>query len=76
MERAARAIQQWHHENGKLRPSLQEAEGQARAVLQAIREPSEEMNTAGMEVTGDKLGDHVQSTWQAMIDAALAERSQ
>jgi hypothetical protein len=38
VEKVARAIQQWHHDNGKLRPSWQEATGQAEAVLSAYNE--------------------------------------
>ncbi len=44
----------------------------ARAVLQAIREPSEAMNNAGMtEADKDSFGVAVQPIWRAMVDAAL-----
>lgn len=50
----------------------------ARAVLTAIREPSEGMETAGV-VEGDwnrdnlDLGEEAKKVWAAMIDAALSE---
>jgi hypothetical protein len=50
----------------------------ARAVLEAIREPSEAMETAGV-MEGDwnrdnlDLGDEVKKVWTSMIDAALKE---
>lgn len=44
----------------------------ARAVLEAIREPSEGMNADGMAVSGLD-GETNQHVWQAMIDAALEE---
>ena len=46
----------------------------ARAVLQAIREPSERMDNAGMaEADKTSHGIVVTPIWQAMIDAALEE---
>jgi hypothetical protein len=48
----------------------------ARAVLQAIREPSEGMVEAGEEVAMRPFvaaGQFTPETWQAMIDAALEE---
>ena len=43
----------------------------ARAVLQAIREPSVEMAEAGIEATA--AGGAEVSVWRAMIDCALEE---
>ena len=56
--------------------SIQEAWGRdlARAVLTAIREPSEGMVLDGISASDDRFSDGSASTiWQAMIDAALAE---
>jgi hypothetical protein len=50
----------------------------AKAVLTALKEPSEEMETAGV-MEGDwncdnlALGDEAKKVWSAMIDAALKE---
>lgn len=41
---------------------------QARAVLMAIREPSDAMNNAG-----SRWAENASLTWQSMIDAALGE---
>lgn len=48
-----------------------------RAVLQAIREPSDRMIEAGDfdEEGGIRGGDNAEMTWKLMIDAALAETS-
>lgn len=67
-----------------LEPEAQEAlRENVRAVLLAIREPSEGMGDAGRDVTGGypyapheipKLGYlQVHMIWHAMIDAALSE---
>lgn len=45
--KAATAIQEYHHARGKLRPSYQEALDQARAVVQAIREPDDKIADRG-----------------------------
>lgn len=52
----------------------------ARAAILAMREPSEELLCAGViavQAADDGAGepwDYVRETWQAMIDAALAEQ--
>ncbi len=53
-------------------PAIDEADQIARAVLTAIREPSEGMQVAGYgECHHPKdIPEHI---WQAMIDAALSE---
>jgi len=43
----------------------------ARAVIAAMREPTEEMNLSANKITGSIL---VVPIWQAMIDAALEEK--
>lgn len=46
----------------------------ARAVLEAIREPSEAIMDAGADVIGSTLALHDgPEIWRAMIDAALSE---
>lgn len=47
----------------------------ARAVLTAIREPSEAMVEAGFRGRefGMTMGEGATATWQAMVDAALQE---
>ena len=47
------------------------AEFQARAAIEAMREPTDEMTTAGARqpITGP-----IDAIWRAMIDAALAEK--
>ena len=46
---------------------------QARAVLMAIREPSESMKSVG--VTAYQTGDHSNDIYRKMIDAALGNAS-
>lgn len=87
LERAARAL--WA-ENGKpyhiddatpskaipdARPDWQRFLPQARAVLQAIREPSDAMVNVGMERSGHKGYAEVfaRDVWGSMIDAAVEE---
>lgn len=87
LERAARAL--WA-ENGKpyhmddaspsmtipdARPDWQRFLPQARAVLQAIREPSEAMVVKGTDayVTMGHYRVDSKDCWQLMIDAALEE---
>lgn len=53
----------------------------ARAAIEAMREPTEAMVEADMPLGGYGFGDDVYSAdpkevWQAMIDAALAEKPQ
>ncbi|HEX7856073.1 MAG TPA: hypothetical protein VF503_20525 [Sphingobium sp.] len=75
LERAARALctAAGNPENitfeGK--PMWQSYLSEARAVLVAIREPSEVMVSAGQDVASWKS--NVGEAWHAMIDAALAE---
>lgn len=93
IERAARAIIQQlgvdgliHEAGGKLSVDGVVPEHLARAVIRAIREPSEGMIEAGgnvqwWESIGDDgetietrlYPDDVPRVWQAMIDAALGE---
>lgn len=89
LERAARALASWdlgltgdeqvdRQRFGEMLGSRQhvvtlcwkEKLEQVRAVLNAIREPSEGMVQAG---TADGDWPHSHETWQAMIDALLAE---
>lgn len=81
LERAARALAQSLHERhpGDCFPweMMHDEEKanmlkDARAVLEAIREPSEGMQTAGYGECHhpNDIPEHI---WQAMIDAALAE---
>jgi len=44
-----------------------------RAVLTAIREPSEDMISVGGDDFDTAVPNEVEGLWQAMIDAALAE---
>jgi hypothetical protein len=54
---------------------------QAEAVLQALREPSEEMNQTGAQVvrnvhveeSDEAFASDAANTWRFMIDAAIAE---
>lgn len=80
LERAANAIEHEFVEladpDGKV-SAYGIAHRVARAVLNAIREPSEGMGDAGRAaLTRSHLGggtdDYVSDTWQAMIDAALS----
>ena len=55
---------------------------QARAVIEAIREPTQGMREAFVELAlGTKLshehtwGDYAQAQWQAMIDTLLSEQT-
>jgi hypothetical protein len=78
IERAARALSLRIYET---ETSWPECADDARAVLRAIREPSEGMREAGEyddcspPGTGGKYisEDDAQMVWQAMIDAALGE---
>lgn len=60
------------------KPLWQDYLPEVRAVLEAIREPSEGMETAGV-MEGDwnrdnlDLGEEAKKVWSAMIDAALKE---
>lgn len=66
IEQAARAI----HDCGLLLDA-DECEQAARAVLEAIREPTDDMLTAAAGLTEGEGGPT--ETWQAMIDQALAD---
>lgn len=68
------------HHSYDIRPSMVVPEGVpdwqrfvplARTILETIREPTEEMLTAAAGLTEGEGGPT--ETWQAMIDAALAE---
>ena len=87
IERAARALCENPSEdpdelvmmmNGQMWPRWRAEVWRVQAVLTAIREPSEEMETAGV-MEGDwnrdnlDLGDEAKKVWSAMIDAALKE---
>lgn len=79
IERAARAIQdEYDRQNsGALigeGGDLHAPEAMARAVLRAIREPSEAMNRAGWKSDLPFTPSiRVDVLWQAMIDAALSD---
>lgn len=46
----------------------------ARAAIEALREPSDAMAEAGFQETGDPCWpENVKRAWRAMIDAALSE---
>lgn len=51
--------------------STEERDNIVRNILQAVREPSDDMLTAAAGLTEGKGGPT--ETWQAMIDAALAD---
>lgn len=76
IKRAARAVEQLigsHCENCET-PIPSDPHEIARAVLQAIREPSEAMKIAGHgEEAPSRQVSKVPNIWQAMIDAALAD---
>lgn len=56
------------------RKQWEEFAPQVRAVIAAIREPSEEVVEAGAEAwTPGVAGDGIRTSWNAMIDALLAE---
>src|SRR5688572_5024787 len=74
LERAARAVYKLG-DNGPYGPEDEDEQWHqhvdvARAVLQAIREPSEAMEEAGDSCLGLATSPVI---WQAMIDAALEE---
>lgn len=53
------------------RPYLDEA----RAAIEAMREPTEEMIAAGARGSGEDSQDVALGAWEAMIDAALSKDS-
>lgn len=76
LERAARALCHLagHPENIKFegKPMWQSFLPEARAVLTAIREPSEAMILAGVMHSGQDEDD-IRLPWQSMIDAVLID---
>ena len=73
VERVATAIQRTFKERGALQPSMQEARVMARAAIEAMREPTEEMVDAGFPAINNYPAPYNQMKfgYQAMIDAAL-----
>ncbi|WP_159978138.1 MULTISPECIES: hypothetical protein [unclassified Novosphingobium] len=83
LERAARALCYVHgvHPNERMgsNPSWMHYLPEAQAVLEAVRDPSTKMSVAGNHELNLRCGrqideQDVETTWRAMIDAALAER--
>lgn len=76
LTRAARALckaQSGDDVYDDLEPEAQEAARKhVRAVLEAIREPSEEMLARTVAMLPDEIN-RATGAWQAMIDAALAD---
>jgi hypothetical protein len=75
IEKAAQAVVDYTKQRMPPSDSIVTCEGIARAVLQALREPSEGMIEAGREtecVHGD-MNCGCDVSWSAMIDAALSE---
>lgn len=69
--KVARAIARKNTGSGINWPSFVE---EARAAIEAMREPTEAMVDAGvLDVKADVSFFDVNETWQAMIDAALSE---
>lgn len=50
--------------------------GLARAAIEAMREPTEAMEEAALDVRPLMLPDSPREVWEAMIDAALNEEGQ
>lgn len=82
VERVARAIDPDAWDTEKLVGARQFAQAkalrQARAAIEAMREPTEAMILAHSENGGLDFSEHVKTDWRAMIDAALStsERSE
>lgn len=84
IERVARAIDPcaWDvmtHDDGcpDCRAAREQARGRARAAIEAMREPTEEMVRMGMTALPNSTPGRHQKTgwvWDAMIDAALKEQ--
>ena len=71
IERVARAIAQSRH--GRTATDEEDLQD-ARAAILALREPSEEMISAGYNAAcSDRL--YIKGSWRAMIDAALNDHS-
>jgi hypothetical protein len=78
VEKVARALfaEEWRGTTMKPQQALDDAEREywfnaARAAIEAMREPSEEMVAAGDDWGWDPLGAHTREVWQAMLSAAL-----
>jgi hypothetical protein len=73
VERAAAVVSQWMPVDVTLTGTQEKAI--ARAVIRAMREPTEAMTLPGAEQLPDyEPGcDHAASCWRAMIDAALRD---
>lgn len=85
IEKAVEALEKWH--SAKSLDWGIDAEGAVRVVLEAIREPTEEMLDAGKKVDvghswgsgtpAAPMGEYCympENVWAAMIDAALKEK--
>jgi len=72
VERIAKTLAEYGKQspwwNSLSRQSKDRFRGQARAAIEAMREPTEEMWDAGADAA-----EHNQGPWEAMIDAALGE---
>ncbi len=86
IERAAQAMHasaqpEWPWDDPDCAPLRKIYRDAARAMIAALREPSDEMNEAGAEITSNvgqsesryAYQDDAANTWRSMIDAALAE---
>ena len=74
IEQVARAIQKEHSsvEWRTLNDFAKDAwHRDARAAIEAMREPTEEMAQAGYQVAHGTYSDEGEIVWRAMIDAAL-----
>jgi hypothetical protein len=77
IERAARAVADYTGQRLPPQGDIITCEGIARAVLQAIREPSDAVTDVGVDMLTERgcnpLSGDAEAVWQAMIDAALSE---
>ena len=78
VDRAARIIDPQFDSFGHLgadyvRRYQDETRAKVRAVLAAMREPTEAMVRAGYQGAANALGKEEEATWRAMIDAANLE---
>lgn len=60
-----------HATPGASRPVMAIFEAAAKAVILAIREPTQEMLAAGAKGSGEDSNDVARGAWQAMIDEAV-----